>query len=116
MADDGFNGSTVTFNGAGQTPLRSITFDCGGAMADVSGAGDSQKTYVAGLDDPKVTFVVCGATALSRGGTGGTAGLVIAWNDGDSDGTLTAAIISSVSVAGSMDGEILSTIEVVPKA
>lgn len=111
MADDGFNGSTISFGAGGQTPLRSITFDNGGAMVDVSGAGDSQKTYVCGLDDIKTTYVIVGSTTLARGSTGA---VVVAWNDGDDDGSITSAVISSVSVSGSMDGEILTTIECVP--
>lgn len=103
MADNGFNGSTATFALAALGDgLRSCRYSEGGADVDVSAAGDSQKTYEAGLIDIEVSIDFVGVSTVSKGDKGAIA---ITWNDGSSD-TITNAICSSINYGGSMDAEL----------
>ena len=113
MADDGFNGSTISFGGADQTPLLSISVEDSVAEVPVSGAADSAHTYEGGISNPSTTWEVAGDTTLSKGDAGA---IVVAWNDVDAGahGSITSAIITSISKTGSLDSPISSSITARP--
>jgi len=103
VADNGFNGSTATFAAAALGDgLRGCRYSEAGADVDVSAAGDTDKTYEAGLTDKEVTIDFVGITTVSKGDKGA---ISITWNDGSSD-AITNAICSSVNHGGNMDGEL----------
>jgi len=110
MAYD-FNGSTLTFDSASVGRLRSLDFSSSGAKVDVTDSADSEKKYEAGIPDLSLTAEVVGGTSLSIGDSGA---LVVAWTDTGSLGSITSAVVTDISVSGSMDGEILSTVTFVP--
>lgn len=110
MANKGFNGSTISIAGSGQTPLRSIDYDDPDNAVDVSGCADASHGYVNGLPDPQITFEVVGITTVEKGDTGSVS---IAWFDGQND-SITSAIVTGVNKTGSLDSELLSTVTVRP--
>lgn len=109
-ANDGFNGSTISFGSAGQAPLRDVEYSEEAAKVDVTGAGDAEKSYVAGIPDKTITFTVVGVTSVLVGDEGAVS---IGWNDG-STSTLTAGVVTGVAISGSLDGEITSSVTIVP--
>lgn len=106
MADKGFNGTTITFPTAAIAELRSVSYSVGGATVDVGASDDTAALFVNGRDDVEVTVEIVGGTTLSRGDTGA---VTISWFDGTSD-TLTNAVITQVTVSGSMDGDITTSV------
>lgn len=114
---DGFNGSTIAFDTGVEVPLRSIRYSNSAAKVDVSGAGDTVKTYVAGLKDPEVTFDVVGGSAVA---VGVAAAITISWNDGSSDdgsdggAPVATWLCINHETSGDMDGEIVTSITCVP--
>jgi hypothetical protein len=107
-ANDGFNGSILTFNSNALGSVRSIDVTIGGATVDVSASGDEAggKTWVNGLDDVEIGIEFVGASTLVRGSIGV---LSIAWNDASTiPGSLDQAICTQITQRGSMDGEITS--------
>ena len=115
MADVGFNGSTITFGGA-QALMRSIRYSGSEAKVDVSSAVDTFKLYEGGLGDFEVTFDLVGGTVIT---IGETSAVDINWNDGGGhDGSIVLAagtwVCIGVEVGGDMDGEITSSVTVVP--
>ena len=103
MADNGFNGTTGTFDeSALGDGLRGIRYSEAGADVDVSAAGDTQKTYEKGLPDIEVNIDFVGITTISKGDKGAIA---ITWNDGSTD-AITNAIVSSMNHGGAMDAEL----------
>jgi len=113
MADDGFNGTTISFATPDQTPLRDISVSESAAEVNVTGGADSIMTYESGIPDETVTYTIVGTSTVAIGAEGAT---VVAWNDGGSDGSLTNAVVVGKEVSGSMDGEILTAITVRPTA
>ncbi len=111
MADDGFNGATLLNGTVSLGPLRSIQSNEVAAAVDVSGSGDSEKAFANGLPDKTTTFVIVGGTTLS---IGDAVALNVAWNDigTSTDGTIAAGSVFNVGMSGSVDSEILTTIEV----
>lgn len=107
-ANDGFNGSTIAIGASSQTPLRDIEYSSEAAKVDISGAGDTYKTYVAGIPDNTITFTVVGRTTVD---IGDTETFTITWADTTTD-VLTDGIVVGVSASGSLDGEITSSITV----
>lgn len=114
MADDGFNGSVVDFASVTLGPLRSISFRESGARADVTGSADAQKTYKAGIPDPEVTVQFVGGLPATGADVGDAGGITVTWNDASTEGTITNCEVVDRSCDGNMDGEILSSITVVP--
>ena len=110
MADDGFNGSSVSVVGGAMTPLIDAEFTSQGAKVRVSGAGDSEHTYEAGLPDNAITLTVGGVVTTAVGDKGET---TITWNDGGSS-SITNSVCVEVSSTGSLDGAITSHIVVCP--
>lgn len=113
MADDGFNGSTISFASGDMVPLRDIRYADACAKVDISGAADGIKTYVGGLPDPEITFEIVGGSTIVAGDTGA---IVIAFNDGGGPtGALAATwLVTSVDTGGSIDSELTSSFTCVP--
>lgn len=113
MANAGFNGSTITI-GSSVSHLRSIRYSSSAAKVDLSGSADAIKTYAAGIPDLEITFDVVGTTSLAIGAA--ASAVTIAWYDaGGPTGALAGTwIIVGVEVSGDMDGEITSSITLVP--
>lgn len=107
MANDGFNGSTISFGAADQTPLLSITHDTAAAEIDVTGAADTEGTYLAGIPHETITFDVVGVSGLAVGAT--PAAVAIAWFDGTNE-SLTTGVCTNISVTGSIDDKITSSV------
>jgi hypothetical protein len=109
MADDGFNDATIGIGGD-QTPLRSITYDVSAAAVEVSGAADANKLFVAGQADETVTFEIVGATDVAV--SDAAVEITIAWGDSGSStaGSMTTAVVIGVSISGSNDTEIISSV------
>lgn len=107
MADDGFNGSTISFSAGDQIPLRAISYGDTAAQVKVSGSADAKALYVPGQPDETITFDVVGVTALTTADA--AAAVSIAWNDGSTDDFTTGCIVD-VQKTGSEDGEILSSV------
>jgi len=114
MADDGFNGSTLDFASVTLGPLRSFGFRESGARVRVSGAGSTNHEYEAGIPDPELVVNFVGGLPATSADIGSSGALVVAWNDGSTDGTLANAVIVDRGTDGSMDGETLSSITLVP--
>jgi hypothetical protein len=110
MADDSFNGASLTFATVAVGPIRSISFSEVGAKADVTDSDDSAKAYDVGIPDATVTIEVVGGVSVSVGDTGT---LTIAWGDigTATSGTIAQAQVVSIATNGSMDSEITSTVE-----
>lgn len=92
--------------GSAQTPLISISFDDSAAEVDVTGAGDAMHSYEAGLPNPSCTIEVVGATATAIAANGA---LDINWFDGGTT-DITDVVCTAVSINGSLDGPITSSI------
>lgn len=110
MADDGFNGSTLTFAAAAVGPIRDIRYSEAGGKADVTGSADALKTYETGIPDVSVSVTVVGGVTVSKGDKGAVA---VTFNDSTST-PITNGMVDSVETSGSMDSEILSTVTFVP--
>lgn len=114
MADDGFNGSTVDFASVTLGPLRSLGFRDTGARVPVHGSASAATQYEAGIPDPEVTVQFVGGLPAASCEIGSAGGLVIAWQDGGVDGSIANVVVVDRQTDGSMDGEILSSITLVP--
>ena len=106
---DGFNGATIKWNTTDdQTPLLSISYDKTAAEIDVTGAADSNHTYITGIPDETITCEVVGQPTTVDVGT--TAALVtITWGDETTE-TFTTGECTSISKSGSIDDKHTSTI------
>lgn len=104
-----FNGTTISFGGADQTPLNSLTAEEVAAEVQVSGAADTSHTYVAGIPMVTTTWEVVGDTTIVKGDTGA---VVVAWGAVANKGIggITAGIITKVEKTGGLDGPTMSTI------
>jgi len=110
MANDGFNGSTVSFAGATLGDLRGARYRTSGVDVDVTNAAGTSKLFVAGIPDQEVSVDIVGTPSVAHGATGA---LTVNWFDGSND-TVAAAYVTSFETSGSMDGEITSTITFKP--
>lgn len=108
--NDGFNGSTISFASADQTPLRDISYDETCAEVNVSGAADTEETYECGLKSRTFTCQIVGTSTITVG-TKGT--VAIAWEDGATDSIDNCACFGNTR-SGSMDGEILTDLRFRP--
>ncbi len=116
MANEGFNGTKLILASAGdpgEVPLLSVSLDDSAAEIDVTGAGDAIHTYVAGLANPSLTFEVVGVTNCAIGDEEATC--VVSWFDGSTT-TITGVVVTAISVNGSVDGAITSSITLRPDA
>ena len=110
MANDGFNGSVVTFPSttATVTSLRGISFDESAPGVTITSSTASQGVGVAGSPMSTVTIDLVGGTTISAGDTGD---LDITWFDSGTGGSLSAVVVIDRSISGSMDGEITSSVK-----
>lgn len=112
MADDGFNGSTITFE-EDQTPLVAMAYDAGCGLADVTGAADSAHSFEPGVPGESIEWEIVGTTTLAIGNEAAT---TVAWNDGGTLGSFTNAVIVSVRAGGGEDGAKTTVIKARPTA
>ena len=112
MANDGFNGSTLTFPSTSATlgNLRSISFEESGNQIDVSNEDESTMVYVPGTKDITVSAEVTGSSTYTVGTTGA---LTVTWFDGDTD-TLTKAMFVDGGVGGGQGDPITTSLTFVP--
>ena len=110
MADDGFNGSTMTFVAVTFGGLRSLEFSESGPKVNVTGSADSNTTYRTGVPDPQLVATFVGGLPAAGCAIGTQGALGITWEDGTTDGTIANAIVVDRGSSGSMDGEITSTV------
>lgn len=111
MADNGFNGSTITIASVPVgDELLSIDYTKEGAKVQVTGSGAATKLFVAGIPEEGVTFTVTGGTALDVGDTGA---VTIEFNDGTSV-SLTNSVVTSISISGSEDSPLVSSVTLAP--
>jgi len=120
MADMGFNGSTITFGGTSVLEVTGISSSSGGNPVDVTSSGKTTHVFTAGVPTVEFTVDVVGIaeygttssqTAISVNSTGA---IVITWNDGTTDSSITAAIVTNVERTGSLDSPITSSITFAP--
>lgn len=112
MADDGVQGSTISFAATPIGKVQSISVSEDGNPVDVSHLGSSVMTYIDGLPDVELTVEVIGVPAISRGATGVIA---IAWNDGtNSDGGATTFLLANKSTGGGKGEAITTTLTFKP--
>lgn len=125
MADNGFDGATATWDPTGASTevtlgfISSITDDVTAAEVDVTGASDSQHLFEAGIGSESVTVEVVGQPTDESGGTqlaaGDNGALAVAWADSGTQGTIAdPATIFALSISGTMDGPITSSITIRP--
>lgn len=114
MANDGFNGATITFPTNIFGGLRSLEFSESAPKVNVTGSGDSETTYRTGIQDPQLVATFVGGLPASGADIGTQAVLTIVWPDTTADGTQTLAIVVDRGTSGSMDGEMTSTITFAP--
>ena len=121
MADNAFDGATAFWDPTGAATdqtlgfVTSITDDVTAAEIDVTGSSDTQHLFESGIKSESVTIELVGqATDESAGGqiTAGDNGVItIAWADGGAAGTLgDPGTIFALSVSGTMDGPITSSL------
>ena len=110
MADDSFNGATLTLATVAIGPLLSINVTDTAPKADCTSADDSARHFKGGVPELTVTCEVVGGVTAAVGDEGD---LDVAWGDiGTSTlGSIAACEITSVSTSGSMDDKITSTVE-----
>ena len=122
--NDSFNGTTGTWDPAGAAtalkfgPIQGITYENATAEVPITGTGDSEHSYKAGLNNESVTVDFLGnpedstSTELEVGTKGD---LAVAWNDGSgTQGTISNCMIARISMSGSIDNPITSSITVRP--
>ncbi len=112
MANDGFNGTTITI-GSAQTPLIDLTHTRSAAKVDVTGCGDQIHNYEVGLPDDTITFTVVGVSGLDP--EDATSAVTVAWYDGTSTG-YAGMVCTDAVVSGSLDGTITTALTYVPSS
>lgn len=105
MANDGFDGSTITFAGSAIGKVRSIDFSDEANEVDVTSLDDAVHGFVSGIPSLECTVEVLGNPAIARGDTGA---LSITWFHGGTD-AIGSAICTAKPATGSLDGEITTT-------
>ena len=112
MANDGFNGSTVTFDSVAVGDLLSIDYSDSVEAIDTTDSADTSHKYLTGIPDPECSVEVVGVPSLSVAATGT---LSVAWFDGTTD-TMTASVLTEISSSGSVDDKISTTLTFKPSA
>lgn len=112
MADIGFDGSTVTFDGDKLGALADFDYQNNAAEIDDSGSLDDDITVIMGWDDEVSTITVLGST-LAGHDVGDKGAVAVDLNDGGTDGSITNGLIVGLTVSGSLGQAITSKIEMV---
>ncbi len=103
MPNNGFNGTTATFNSANLGDgITGVNYTETCDQVDVSVSTDTDKVYVDGMGDKEVQIDFVGTTTIGKGDTGTVS---ISWNDGTTT-TLTNSVCTNVSVKGQLNGAI----------
>lgn len=111
MATKKFNGATANFASASLGDLRGISRSEKGAKIDVTGAGDSAKSYEAGIPDEEVKVDIVGTTTV---GVGDTGALTIVWPDNTNSSISAVVCIDVDGPKGTMDGELTTSFTFAP--
>lgn len=107
MADDGFNGTTLTFPDTTESyELLSADFSETVEKISVTNNQSTQHNYLPGISDEECSCEVVGVLA---GAIASTGHLVITWNDGTVD-SLGTAFISEKAISGSLDDKVTTSI------
>jgi hypothetical protein len=114
MANDGFNGTTLTF-GAAVSKLRSLTFANDGQPIDTSSMDNTDHNqYITGFPDPEISVEVVGISSIDIGDTGT---MQIAWFDGSTEGstnTNDTYICTNRESSGDINGELSTSLTLKP--
>jgi len=125
MADNAFDGITCTWDPTGAPTAQtlgyvtSITDDVTASEIDVTGATDTGHLFETGVPAESVTIELAGQpkddTTSGQITCGDNGALAITWPDTGTQGTIAdPATIFALSVSGSLDGPITSSITVRP--
>ncbi|HON69154.1 MAG TPA: hypothetical protein PLS23_21970 [Phycisphaerae bacterium] len=112
MADDGFNGSTLTF-GSAVAGLLSIGVTCDAGTVDTTASDSTVATSVDAVPDYEITAEIIGGTSIAVGAA--PAALTISWNDGGSDGSQAGTWrVTRRETRGSFNDKIVSAVTFKP--
>jgi hypothetical protein len=112
MADDGFNGSTLTF-GSAVADLLSISVNEDGGNVDTTASDHAIATSTDAVPDYEITCEVLGGTSIAVGDA--ASALSIAWNDSSTDGAQAGTWrVSRRETRGSFNDKIVSSISFKP--
>ena len=128
MADNAFDGATATWDPVDPNPgegvqtlgfITSITDDVTAAEIDVTGSSDSQHLFESGIPSESVTVELVGqvtdtTATLFQIGAGDNGVLAVGWPDSGTEGTIAVGTIFALSVSGTMDGPITSSLTIRP--
>lgn len=125
MANDGFNGTTATWDPTGANtaltfgPLTNVSTDDSPAEVQITGASAANHKFLAGLSSITTTIDFVGTPLESDSSTeihaGDIGALSIVWFEGaGTQGTLANALVTRVSLSGSIDQAISGSITVRP--
>ena len=109
--NDGFNGSTLSFDGGSQTPLRDISYDETCPEVDVSGAASTEMIFEPGVKSRTFTCQIVGGTTIDVGDKGD---VIITFEDAAALATISNCACFGVTTSGSKDSEILTDLRFRP--
>ncbi len=111
-----FNGTTLSFGGAAQTPLVSLSYDSTVAEVDVTGSGDSEHTFEPGIINESITWEVVGDPSSGVLAVGAKGQTIVLWKSVGAGnwGSFTIAVITSVSKGGGLGGAVTTSITAKP--
>ncbi len=111
-ANDGFNGSVLTFGGDIVGKLRDFSWDDDAGEVDVTSLDNVVHVSVGGIPAIECTAEIVGVSDLGTGSTNGV--LNIDWNDGSSTTSTATFRVSKASISGSLDSEMTTSITFMP--
>lgn len=125
MANDGFNGTTATWDPTGAStaltfgPLTNVSTDDSPAEVQITGAAAANHKFLTGLNNVTTTVDFNGTPLESDASTeihaGDIGALSIVWFEGvGTQGTLANALLTRISLSGSIDQVISGSITVRP--
>jgi len=112
MANDGFNGSTLTFpsTSASVGKIVSIQFTEDGNAVDLTTLDDTTHVFGVGIKDVECVVETKGVNTLTVGTTGA---LAVTWFDGGSE-AIGAGVLTARDRGGSLDGELTTSLTFKP--
>lgn len=126
MGNKGFNGTSATWDptGAGNTatgfgPLSNVSTDDSPAEVQTTGAGSANHTFLTGLSNVTTTVDFVGTPLAGDGTTeihaGDIGALLVTWFEAaGTAGSLANALLTRISLSGSIDQSITGSITVRP--